>query len=151
MLKLNASYSKKTKAEEEFSSKCFHASLEVEMPDGLTQEQLQARIHDTFLLVKESVENELNNGKANGNGQTVPVQVETEKSEAKANASNGNGKKPVVKASPAQVKFLLDLARDCQINIGKVLSKYGVENANDLDKSICSKLINEFKATAALA
>ena len=40
MLKLNASYSKKVPAGEEYSSQSFHASVEVELPDGLTQEQL---------------------------------------------------------------------------------------------------------------
>ena len=59
MLKLNASYSKKVPAGEEYSSQSFHASVEVELPDGLTQEQLQARIHETFDLVRNSVEAEL--------------------------------------------------------------------------------------------
>ena len=56
MLKLNASYSKKVPAGEEYSSQSFHASVEVELPDGLTQDQLQARIHETFDLVRNSVE-----------------------------------------------------------------------------------------------
>ena len=59
MLKLNASYSKKVPAGEEYSSQSYHASVEVELPDGLTQEQLQARIHETFDLVRNSVEAEL--------------------------------------------------------------------------------------------
>ena len=45
MLKLNASYSKKVPAETEYSSQSYHASIEVEIPDGLTAEQLQSRIH----------------------------------------------------------------------------------------------------------
>ena len=40
MLKLNASYSKKVPAEGEYSSQSYHASIEVELPDGLTQDQL---------------------------------------------------------------------------------------------------------------
>ena len=35
MLKLNASYSKKVPADAEYSSQSFHASVEVELPDGL--------------------------------------------------------------------------------------------------------------------
>ena len=35
MLKLNASYSKKVPAGEEYSSQSYHASVEVELPDGL--------------------------------------------------------------------------------------------------------------------
>ena len=55
MLKLNASYSKKVPAEGEYSSQSYHASIEVELPDGLNQEQLQNRIHETFAMVRESV------------------------------------------------------------------------------------------------
>ena len=60
MLKLNASYSKKVPADTEYSSQSFHASVEVELPDGLTQDQLNAKIHETFDLVRASVEAELN-------------------------------------------------------------------------------------------
>ena len=59
MLKLNASYSKKVPAGEEYSSQSYHASVEVELPDGLSGEALQARIHETFDLVRNSVEAEL--------------------------------------------------------------------------------------------
>ena len=59
MLKLNASYSKKVPAEGEYSSQSYHASIEVELPDGLSQEALQSRIHETFEMVKASVETEL--------------------------------------------------------------------------------------------
>lgn len=62
MLKLNASYSKKVPADTEYSSQSYHASIEVEIPDGLTAEQLQSRIHETFDLVRNSVETELHGG-----------------------------------------------------------------------------------------
>ena len=45
MLKLNASYSKKVPAEGEYSSQSYHASIEVELPDGLSSEQLNGKIH----------------------------------------------------------------------------------------------------------
>ena len=63
MLKLNASYSKKVPAEGEYSSQSYHASIEVELPDGLTQDQLNEKIHETFAMVRDSVEAELH-----GNG-----------------------------------------------------------------------------------
>jgi hypothetical protein len=63
MLKLNASYSKKVPVDgTDFSSHSYLASVEVEIPDGLSGEQLQQRIHDTFGLVRDSVEAELNGG-----------------------------------------------------------------------------------------
>ncbi|MBQ9087237.1 MAG: hypothetical protein IJY46_00495 [Lentisphaeria bacterium] len=48
MLKLNASYSKKVPAEGEYTSQSYHASIEVELPDGLNSEQLNGKIHETF-------------------------------------------------------------------------------------------------------
>ena len=60
MLKLNAAFSKKIPVPgEDFSSQSFHASIECECADALTAEQLQAKIHDTFALVKDAVEAEL--------------------------------------------------------------------------------------------
>ena len=59
MLKLNASDSKKVPADTEYSSQSYHASVEVELPDGLTPDQLNAKIHETFALVRDSVESEL--------------------------------------------------------------------------------------------
>jgi len=63
MLKLNASFSKKVPVPgTDFASQSFHAAVEVELPDGLNSEQLQTRIHQTFTLVRDSVESELRPG-----------------------------------------------------------------------------------------
>ena len=59
MLKLNASYSKKVPADGEYTSQSYHASIEVELPDGLSAEQLNGKIHETFEMVRNSVEAEL--------------------------------------------------------------------------------------------
>ena len=72
MLKLNASYSKKVPAEGEYSSQSYHASIEVELPDGLNQSQLQTRIHETFALVKESIEAELHGNVPSQQGCSTP-------------------------------------------------------------------------------
>ena len=148
MLKLSSSFSKKVPSEVQFSSVNYHAAIEIELPDGLSETQLKERIHGVFELCRSSVENEIA-GKTNGNGQTVPVQVE-KTVEAKANASNGNGKK-TVPASQKQVKYLLDLGRSLGIQISQLLQKQGVENAYDLSKEACSQLINELKGTKATA
>ena len=68
MLKLNASYSKKVPAEAEYSSQQYHCQVEVELPDGLTQDQIQGRIHETFMMVRDSVEAELQTAR-----QTAPA------------------------------------------------------------------------------
>ena len=62
MLKLNAAYSKKVPADSQYSSQSYHCSIESELPDGLTPQQLQERIHNAFDLVRQSVEAEIHNG-----------------------------------------------------------------------------------------
>ena len=59
MLKLNASYSKKVPADGEYTSQSYHASIEVELPDDLSAEQLNGKIHETFEMVQSSVKAEL--------------------------------------------------------------------------------------------
>ena len=119
MLKLNASYSKKVPADTEYSSQSFHASVEVELPDGLTQEQLNAKIHETFDLVRASVEAELNENytphqpallpqenAANAPQMNPPAQPQNKNGYGKKNGTTSDAP-----ASPKQVKYLLDLAR----------------------------------------
>ncbi len=139
MLKLNASFSKKVPAEQEYSSKSFHASIEVELPDGLTPAQLQGRIHETFELVRGSVETELGGGNGavpqvppvqNGNGAFAP------------NGNGGNGRK-TGPASEKQVKYLIDLAAQYGTDLGACLSTYGVIDVRDLTRDVCSRLIDE--------
>jgi len=52
MLKLDASYSKKVPAEGEYTSQSYHASIEVELPDGLS-----AELENEFLTLETVCEN----------------------------------------------------------------------------------------------
>ena len=115
MLKLNASYSKKVPAEGEYSSQSYHASIEVELSDGLTADQIQDRIHETFAMVRDSVEAELHgNGTANPEGSAPRNQQNQSRQGYRSGASNyGKGKgqnQEDAAASPKQIKYLLDLA-----------------------------------------
>jgi len=156
MLKLNASYSKKVPAETEFSSQSFHASVEVELPDGLTQDQLNAKIHETFDLVRASVEAELNEtyvphqpallpqeNAANVSQTTPPAQLQQNKP--------AYGKKPVTDspASPKQIKFLLDLARQNGYTVDQLKAKFNVVALEDLSRLACSRAIDQLSGKAA--
>jgi len=154
MLKLNASYSKKVPADSEYSSQSFHASVEVELPDGLSQDQLNAKIHETFDLVRASVEAELN-------GNSAPQQPALLPQENPANApqlppaqpqQNKNGYRkpaPDVPASPKQVKYLLDLARQCGVSPDHIKTKFNVPALESLTKTQCSRAIDELSGKAA--
>src|ERR1035437_3419487 len=130
MLKLNTSYSKKIPIEgQQYSSQSFHASVEIELSDALKPDEIKTRIHDTFLMVRQSVEEELNGKAQNGNGQPV---VNTN---AKPNV-NGNGNGHTAKATNKQIKFITDLAG--QKNIppselnAEVKKRFGVDGLYDL-------------------
>ena len=132
MLKLNASYSKKVPVlGQDYSSQSYHASIEVEIPDGLTQAQLQERIHGTFALVKDSVEAELSEGgKAETPAPHAPARDNT----------------PQESASPAQIHYLTDLAirrkMDVQALNAEARRLYQVDDMKQLTRKQASDLID---------
>ena len=142
MLKLNASYSKKVPAGEEYSSQSYHASVEVELPDGLSGEALQARIHETFDLVRNSVEAELQ-GNVPRNCEGYPS------AEERKTASPGNrvaGRQNNVPASPKQLSYLLDLARQRGVTPQQIAARFQVPDVRQLSRQQCSNQINEWRA-----
>ena len=141
MLKLNASYSKKVPTSEQFSSQSYHFSVEVELSDAATPEQLQAKIHDTFALVRDAVESELHGKPA-------------AKPEPAAQTAKAEPKKPDAadRATNRQVKFLLDLAKGKGLTLtalnARVQDRFKVETIYDLARKDASKLVDELKAAA---
>jgi hypothetical protein len=156
MLKLNASYSKKVPADSQYSSQSFHASVEVELPDGLTQDQLNAKIHETFDIVRESVEAELH-GNATPNQPTLLPQENAPNTSQGASAphqnkaaySRKNGSISDAPASPKQVKYLLDLARQYNVSPEQIKAKFNVSSVESLTKTQCSRAIDELSGKAA--
>ena len=155
MLKLNASYSKKVPADTEYSSQSFHASVEIELPDGLSSEQLNAKIHETFALVRDSVEAELHGNTAPQpaqNTQTPNMQPQVAYDTAPQNAAKPTyGKKPAIDApaSPKQIKFLLDLARQNGYSPEQIKAKFNVPAIESMTKTQCSRAIDELNRKAA--
>ena len=140
MLKLNASYSKKVPTSEQFSSQSYHCSVEVELSDAATPEQLQAKIHDTFALVRDAVETELHGKPA-------------AKPEPAAQTAKPESAKPdTAKASNKQVKYLLDLAKGKGLTLtalnARVQDRFKVETVYELARKDASKLVDELKAAA---
>lgn len=140
MLKLNASYSKKVPTSEQFSSQSYHCSVEVELSDAATPEQLQAKIHDTFALVRDAVESELHGKPAAKPEPAAPP--------AKAEPAKPDN----AKASNKQVKFILDLAKGKGLSLSalnaRVHEKFSVESVYELGRKDASKLVDELKAAA---
>ena len=158
MLKLNASYSKKVPADTEYSSQSFHASVEIELPDGLTPDQLNAKIHETFALVRDSVESELHGNmvqQPEQNHQTPPPQSQpglydnAPQNASKTAYSKKNGTASDAPASPKQVKYLLDLARQYGVSPDQIKAKFNVPALESLTKTQCSRAIDELSGKAA--
>lgn len=137
MLKAIVSYSKKVPAETEYSSQGYSLSLETEIPDT-DPTAIQTRLHDTFELVKSSVEQELANG--NGQGRASPPKA------AGANGRGNNG----AKASNKQVKYLTDLWTQggfgsvSDLN-ARIRQQFGASGLYDLDRRQCSQLLDQLK------
>jgi hypothetical protein len=133
MLKLNASYSKKVPAGQDFSSQQYHASVELELSDALKPEELRQRIHDTFQLVRNSVETELN-----GKSAAEP---------ASAEQPNDKSTRKVEKASNKQIKFLTDLAVQNGYAISELNriagERFDVNGIYDLDRKQASRMIDD--------
>jgi hypothetical protein len=156
MLKLNTAYAKKVPAEAEYSSQSYHVSMEVELSDGLTPDQVEAKIHENFDLLRKSVEDELKNN-------SVPSQPALHPAGNAANASQGtsaphqnrsaygkrNGTTSDAPASAKQIKFLLDLARQYGVSPDQIKAKFNVPVLESLTKTQCSRAIDELSGKAA--
>ena len=146
MLKLNTSYSKKVPVQgQEFSSQSYHASIEVELPDS-KPEEIKTKIHDTFILVKESVEAELN-GKVSGNGQPITPAVPATSTPGNGTGSTGN------KATNKQIKFITDLATRQNLPLSElnadIKRRFAVDGLYDLSSKQASELVDVLKRAKA--
>lgn len=136
MLKAIVSYSKKVPVDgKDFSSQGYSVSLETELPE--TQPAaIQAKLHETFDLVKTTVEQEL----ANGNGTAAkPAQdTGTQPPQRPATAD---------KASNKQIKFITDLSTQKGLSLSElnaeVKKRFGVDGLYDLTRKQASALLDE--------
>ena len=141
MLKAVLTYSKKIPvAGQQYSSQSYHLSLESEISEGLSAGQIQQKIHDTFELVKTSVEQELQSGRGQRE-QSAPA--------ADNRAGNERRDLPQGKASNKQIKYITDLARERNITLNvlteQVKELYHVDSIYGLSKGDASKLVESLK------
>ena len=158
MLKLNAAYSKKVHAQGEYTSQSYHCSIEVELPEGLTPQQLNERVHGVFDFVRVSVENELHNATQPQNAPAPqPVQQNyqavvsqpqqnnaAQSARSRSNAQRGNGL-----ASPKQIQYLLSLASRAGWDCHEILRQNNISAFEQLSSKVCSSLIDQLSGVAA--
>lgn len=146
MLKIIASFSKKVPAEQEYSSQQYFCTLEREVPDSASVEQIQTHIHSTFELVKQAVEDELSGKKSDS--ADLRVLPATDAAPKAATTKPGDD----AKASNKQVRYILDLARNRGMGLSDVNAlvkdRYNAASVYDIGKKSASKLVDELKAAA---
>ena len=144
MLKLNASYSKKVPTNEKFSSQSFLASIEVELPHGLTTKELEEKIHDTFGLVKASVENEIAS-------RTTKMPARQQRPQGRQEAPAATPTVPTT-ATNKQIQFILKLGKERQKGLPELNSMaaqlFNAESIYQLTKGDASKLVDQLKQAA---
>ena len=146
MLKLNASYSKKVPAEGEYTSQSYHCSMEVELSDALESQQIQAKIHDTFALVRDAVEAELHGGVQKAEPSRPALRIVQDQPPRNAPPAQTG------KASNKQIKFILDLAKNQGLGLseinGRVQKQFRVGSVYELGRQEASALLDDLKAAA---
>ena len=139
MLKLNASFAKKVPTGQKFSSQSFLASIECELPAGQTEPQLRQKIHETFELVKASVEEEIA-------AQSTHESPQNQRRPQSPSGASGD------KATNRQIQFILSLAKDRNQGLpelNKIASdQFKAPTIYELTKRDASKLVDQLKLAA---
>ena len=137
-LKLCASVCKKLPDEQQYSSKSYLASLELELPTNLSGDELNAEIHKVYAQLERAVEEQISD-------------KTTTRSNGKQPRSEGRTEAPV-KASNKQIKYILDLGKarekrlaDLNTEAGRL---YGVDSIYELTKKDASRFVDELKEAA---
>ena len=165
MLKLNTAYAKKVPAETEYSSQSYHCTIEVELPDGLSPQQLQEKVHGVFDFVRNSVETELHSAASaqqTAHKAQPPVQQVQQYYDPQQNYQQPQQSQPPYQpnqgpqyrnsnaaASPKQVNYLLSLAKRAGWTVQQILQRCQIPNIEAIPARVCSQLIQEFSGAAA--
>jgi hypothetical protein len=135
-IKLSASVCKKLPDQEQYSSKSYLASLEIELSSGLSSEQLNAEIHKTYAQLEKAVDEQIS-------GQTKASQGQDKQ------RSNQASEAPV-KASNKQIKFILDLGKAKDKGLADLNAEtaklYAAETIYELSKKDASRFVDVLKA-----
>ena len=141
MLKLNASVAKKVPAEQEYSSKSYMASIEVELPTNLSPDELKAEIHKTYAGLEIAIQEQID-----GKAMTPSVHAPERRQQPSSH-------RPVDgKASNKQIAYLLDLGKAREKTLAVLNAeagrKFGVHSIYELSRKDCSRYLDDLKAAA---
>ena len=132
MIKLHSSFAKKIPGAQKFSSESYLACVELELNAGASSEELKQQIHETFQLVKQSVEDEI--------AGSAPEESSRRQNNVEGRASN------------RQIEYLLDLVEARKVPLMQlnddVHKRFGVISVYELSRRDCSRMIEEYQRAA---
>jgi len=145
MLKINASYGLK-EGRPNFGSESALCSVEMEVSDSITEDELKRKIHSAFCIVREQCTAE------------ISLAGEAHAPESASEDGNGQGltEPPVyrrdpkaAKASNRQLKYITDMWTQGGGSISdlnaRVRDEYGVQGLYELEKRQASDLVDRLK------
>jgi len=140
MIKLQAAHSQKKS--ENYDSRGFSASIEVELADHATAAEIQERLAKAYDLLQRSVEQQFaGSDSAHGLNNGNPINRLPHKSKN----GNGNGRK----ASVAQVKAVYGIGKGAGLSKPELLQyveeRFGVSKPEQLSVRDASSLIEDLK------
>ncbi len=145
MLKATVHYSIKVPGEVEYSSEGYALSLEKEIFPG-DADYIQAQIHDTFALVKATVEAEQAE-KSSGNVVTLDTRHVTEPRNTRDEQRTPRG---IRKASSKQISYINSLVGSNRIPLSELIAdiqhRFNAKSLYDLTSKEASEIIDELTA-----
>ena len=176
-VKLNIGLSRKV-GEANYGSRGASINLEVELDNGVLSDpgQLRDRVHDLYVLARESVDEELQRpadaspgefSHANGNGQGRTNGVANGNGHSNGHASNGhsnnsnsnnsnssngqNGRVEVARATQSQIRAIFAISKRQGLDPHTLISeRFRVHKMEDLTIREASSLIDDLKNGSAV-
>jgi len=152
MIKIHATLSKKVPIPGlDYSSQSYGCGLEVEVSDGATHEQIQARIRDTYGLLEGAIDAEIAARQgaprgSPGNGRPGAGRFDNAGSGSRNNGGDGSKSKDDRPASKPQVKAIIAICKAIDMSrqdLTKLLERdYQKSVPEDLSMASASKLID---------
>lgn len=147
MLKISAHISKKVPLpDRQYSSQQFGASLEMEVSDGQSAEDVQERLRRLYATISRSIDEQITKV------QPVVGQPTTSAASAPrtatASASPVNGSKGTV-ATQAQQRAIFALCKSKGLAISETVGRFGATDVSNLSLKDASRLIDQIKTNSA--
>ena len=172
-VKLNIGLSRKV-GEANYGSRGASINLEVELDNGVLNDpgQLRERVHDLYVLARESVDEELQrpadagpgefsyangngrahtNGAANGNGHSNGHASNGHSNNGHSNNNGQNGRIEVARATQSQIRAIFAISKRQGLDPHTLISeRFRVHKMEDLTIREASSLIDDLKNGSAV-